>query len=534
MTDAIAADRTKPALPFLATGPLLLGLGAVVLAAEPTLWLIRTWRDPVYASHGYAVALAVAALIAWSVTSGPARSIQAAGSSDRTRRTALALLLATALVRLASQTLDIRLAGALALVIDLYAFALLLKLHHRPRPVAPVWLAVLFAFSLPLERVAQRTIGFALQQLSADGACLLLDTLAGPVSCTGVRILLDGTDVLVDLPCSGAQGLLLMLTLFAALAAVTRPRPGRAAVGLGIVLIAALVANSLRIAGLALGIAHQDALGGLSVMAWPWHDAIGLIALALGVAPLALWARTVPATGGGSRTDEALQSTADEPDRSPAYGRPRRDRRLAALLFLIAAVVIVSLPARPVDVARRSDPPALPGWIDGWHARPVPLSDREKAYFTRFGGGASRAGYGANALMLVRTTAPLRHLHAPDECLTGAGHEVRFLTTLHAGLSDAGGGPATLPVAVYHSTAPDGRAYRILVTFVSDRGEIATSVAEAVWRWLRTPDAAWTQVQRIVPAETPPEALFRWEVAVRTALDLPGAAPEARPSGRPS
>lgn len=525
MTSAIGRDRR----PFLLPPPntctgyrVLQGFGAAILAAKPAGWLIETWRDPVYASHGAVIALAVAGLAGWSLASGPPRIRGAARAPA-----ALALLAGTALIRLAGQVLGIHIIGALALVVDVYALGLLLRLPCRPRPLDPAWLAVLFGFSLPLERVLQRSVGFGLQQLSADGACRLLDTVAGSVSCQGTRILLNGTDVLVDLPCSGAQGLLLLLTLFAAAAAVTRPTPLRAAVGLVVTLAAALGANILRISALAIGIADPDAIGGVSEMAPPWHDAIGLAALAIGAAPVLAWASVVPAAGHGRPEDSAARTPSDGP-RTPS-DRPRATRfvrrlgpRPAALLFVIGAAVIVSLPARPIDVARRSDPPALPARLDGYRAVPDPLSEREAAYFTRYGGGAARAAYGPYGLMLVRTNAPLRHLHAPDECLTGAGHTVRFVTTLHDGFRS--GLP---PAAVYHSTAPDGRAYTILISFVSDRGETVPSVAEAVWRWLQAPGSQWTQVQRIVPADLPLSAVARWETAVAASLDLPGGRPPA-------
>jgi hypothetical protein len=72
---------------------------------------------------------------------------------------ALTLILVSATVRLAGQVLAINTVGALCLVLDVYALGLLLRLARRARPISPAWLAVVFAFSLPLERIVQRTIG---------------------------------------------------------------------------------------------------------------------------------------------------------------------------------------------------------------------------------------------------------------------------------------------------------------------------------------------------------------------------------------
>ncbi|MCK4867788.1 MAG: archaeosortase/exosortase family protein, partial [Alphaproteobacteria bacterium] len=147
---------------------ILFAVALGILALEPILWLVRTWRDPSYDSQGFLVFLIAAGLFAWSVTS------KRQDSNAPHRRRAVWLLIATAVIRLAGQVLAINTVGAIALVIDVYAIALLCGLHTRARAVSPGWLALCFAFSLPLERIVQRTIGYGLQNLSADGACIVL------------------------------------------------------------------------------------------------------------------------------------------------------------------------------------------------------------------------------------------------------------------------------------------------------------------------------------------------------------------------
>ena len=133
---------------------------ALVLAVEPVLWLTGTWRDPAYGSDGLAIFLVCAALFAWSASSSktaqPAR-----------RPLAIGLLAASALVRLAGQLAAVHTVSALTLVLDIYGIGLLAGLNQRARALSPGWLAVAFAFSLPLERLVQRALRFGLQQLSA-------------------------------------------------------------------------------------------------------------------------------------------------------------------------------------------------------------------------------------------------------------------------------------------------------------------------------------------------------------------------------
>ena len=40
-----------------------------ILALEPILWLVRTWRDPSYDSQGFLIFLIATGLFVWSVTS---------------------------------------------------------------------------------------------------------------------------------------------------------------------------------------------------------------------------------------------------------------------------------------------------------------------------------------------------------------------------------------------------------------------------------------------------------------------------------
>jgi exosortase/archaeosortase family protein len=416
-------------------------------------------------------------------------------------RRAVILLIATAAIRLAGQVLAVNTIGAIALAVDVYAIALLFGLHRRARAVSPGWLAICFAFSLPLERIVQRGIGYGLQSLSADGACGLLGSLFDNVACEGIRIVIAGKDVLVDLPCSGARSALLLLLLFCAAAAVTRPGLPSALAGLAVTLAAALAANILRISILAVGIARPDLLSGIDVMAQPWHDLIGLVALLGGGLPVVFWAGRVRRPSAPAAKSE--RSATQLPLRLPAL--------LPAAGFLVLALVIVNLPHRPVDVVRRDISIELPERLAGFRAQPIALSGQENAYFVQFGGAAAKAAYGPNSLLVVRTSAPLRHLHTPEDCLRGLGFTVEYLGVSYS--------PA--PTAIYRATAPDGTAWRVDVSFLSDEGHVTSNVAEAVWRWMQSPGSVWSAVQRITPMELPEADRATWDRAVFASLDLP-------------
>lgn len=479
---------TYARLPFSPARALLAG-GMLCVAYEPLRWLVNTWADPSYDSKGLYVFAVCAALFLWSVTSR-------AGAADaRSQKLAWFLLFFTLAVRATGQLFAINVIGALALVIDVFALGLLAGLPGRKRSLSPGWLAVFFAFSLPVERILQRTAGFALQSVSADGACAGLRAFVPDTVCEGLRILMEGKDVLVDLPCSGARMLVLLCIFYAALMAVARP-----SFRLGMAIIAAagvvaLAANVLRIMLLALGIAYPQHAG-VDVMAEPWHSIVGLCCLLLAALPGLFIAF------GRRETRRAARF-------QPVAFNGRGASAVPAAVFVCFALIAVSLPRKPVDVAAPAAAPHLPVYVGGDYGAPVELAAREVAYFTSYGGGAAKMRYGDNSIMIVRTSSPLRHLHAPDECLRGMGYSVEYKGLSHA----------PIPTALYNATGPDGRRWRIAVTFRSDSGLMTTNVSEAVWRWMQNRET-WQAIQRITPLSLPESAASAWDGAVIAALEL--------------
>jgi exosortase/archaeosortase family protein len=486
---------------------LLAGAAATVLAAQPAGWLIGTWTGPGYQDYPLLVFVAVVALFLWSVTS-PRDTL----NSERGRRLAIGLLLGTFLIRLASQLLAVNVIGAFALAIDVYALGLLAGLAGRRRRLSPGWLAVLFLFCLPVEPIFQRSVGYLLQQASAAGACQLLGAFFTPLDCAGTRIVLMGREVLVDVPCSGARLLTNLLMLFSVLGALIAPRARHAAIGMALTLFSAWAANTVRISVLAVGIVFQE-LSGVDVMSAPWHELIGLMSLALGVAPLLIWAHAIfPRQSPRRSEDPKERQRAVEPRRvGRDYGTSRPGWKLGCVTAALgAAVLLVHLTPQPLDVSAPVAAPSPPASLSGYRATDGALSDQERRYFTRYGGAAQRTFYGPFALLLVHTTSPLRHLHAPETCLEGAGHRVRYLTARFS----------QVPTAFYRSEDVEGQAFDVRVSYVSASGRVATSVSEVVWHWLKQPREAWTMVQRIAPASISRLELERWDAAVARAYNL--------------
>ncbi len=469
---------------------------ALLVAIHPAMWLINSWLDVSYASNGVWVAFLVLALFLFSVTS----QLKHASLPEFSP---LVLLAISAIVRLTSQYLGVNVIGALTLVVDVYAIGKWLGLDKRVRAVSPAWLSFLFLLALPLERVLQRSVGFGLQQLSASGACELLKVGSDTVTCNGVRILIAQKDVLVDLPCSGARVLIILLVAFAMMGTLARPSLRGTISGLGITLLSALTSNVIRISIMALGIAHPEYIANIDVMAAPWHELIGLVTVVLGLAPLLMWWHFC------TRSQHKVASRFQR-------GLLRRNYSLklqyaGTFALLVVSITAIALKPQPIDVAKGVEKPSLPMWLNGQIGTALALGERESVYFEQYGGYAARARYGENTLTLVRTSAPLRHLHAPDECLRGSGHEVRYLGIVRN----------IIPTAIYRSTDPDGRQWRVAVTFVSNQGEVTTNVAHAVWLWFKRPHSHWTMVQRVTPWVPDSLSAHSFDSEIARAFDIP-------------
>ncbi len=449
---------------------LLTALPLVGLAAEPARWLARTWSDPAWENDGWLAAALALGLALVSLRSGPP------ASRPGLDPVALGLLGGAAAARLVGRLLAVHLVGAAALVLDVAALARLGGLSSRPRPASPAALAALFALSLPLEGAAQRLFGFPLQLLAARLAELALSPFVSGLVRDGTLLSGPGVGLAVDLPCSGARGLTMGLALLFALLVSRRAGALQAAGLVGLALVGATAGNAARIVGLFLG-----AMAELPIAEEPLHSLFGLAGLLLGALPLVFAARALPAREPSGPSDAELPSPL---------------RFAAPALATVALVALVFVPERPLDVQARASAASLPERLGAFHGTPLQLSEAEERQLQRWGGQVEKRAYddglGAPIVALVsHTRAPLRHLHGPDRCLAAAGHRVERL----------GVRPGAVPVTLWRSTAPDGRVYRVETSLVSDRGEAAASIPEAIFRWARAPGATWTLVQRLTPWE---------------------------------
>jgi hypothetical protein len=276
-----------------------------------------------------------------------------------------------------------------------------------------------------------------------------------------------------------------------------------------VTLASALLANVIRISFLATFIAFPEKIGGIDVMAQPYHDLIGLVCLTLAALPLVCLS--------GRRVGKRLFacppiSTVPRGQTIKLFAHPTLilNDKFIALGFVLLAAVIICLPRQPLDVSDTRTALSLPVYLNGEYAQAVELSQKEQNYFTQYGGTALKSRYGDSSVLLIRSNSPLRHIHTPDDCLRGLGFDVQYQGVYYQ----------PLPTAVYLATAKDGSQWRVAVSFYSEQGQFTTNVSEVVWRWLQQPHSTWYALQRITPLYIPESTAKQWDNALFAALDL--------------
>lgn len=173
----------------------------------------------------------------------------------------------------------------------------------------------------------------------------------------------------------------------------------------------------------------------------------------------------------------------------PSWRRVRKPLTVLLVTGGVAFLFLLRFPPPPVDRGLDLTPPRLPARWGTHELVPLSLSVPERAFFAAVGGNAAKGRYGDATLLVIESTAPLRHLHSPTWCLAGLGHDVELI------------GYSTLPypAAHYRGKTPEGKAYDVESTFASSDGDLVAEVSEAIWRWLPGRTGTWRSIQVFRP-----------------------------------
>jgi exosortase/archaeosortase family protein len=279
---------------------------------------------------------------------------------------------------------------------------------ERWRETAPV--GALLALSLPVVASLQFFAGYPMRLLAAEGASALLRTASLPVVAEGAGLRLNDRLVLVDAPCSGVHMLWVALVMASAASAIAGTAPARLLLNLSAAIVLVLLGNVLRNALLFVK------ESGLWVLPDWTHEAIGVLAFTLVLAPLAVFCFR----------QQPVNSSLGSPNRcGPRLAASSQTRCLWApavfATMCLAAAVSAIGEGRPSAEWATSDEPEWPTHFQGRALIRLPMTPKESGWLKGFPGAAARFTDGEREVLVRRVDRPTRMLHPASDCFKGIG-----------------------------------------------------------------------------------------------------------------
>ncbi len=355
---------------------------------------------------------------------------------------------------------------------------------HRGMPPAGIVLGLL---SLPVLATLDFYLGYPLRLAAGWVAAGVLGILGDPVAISGISLVGDGFEVIIDRPCTGLR-YLWCGWFTAAVIGMIRQLRGRDfrlfAVATTTILFSA---NVLRITVL-------FALERAGFVGDTVHEFVGLAVFGLTLIPL---------IGIGTRLGAPLQKRSLQTQSHPTpISSFFRTAPLALLVCLIAS-------ARPLDFRPGPSPHTLPTTASDAHPRVpthllgyplVPHADSASSPIRSFFEShriRPQVFSLPHGLVLLRQTGhPSRAIHPADDCFRGAGFQVRPLPLWRD--------PFERTWRRFEVT----RASQTLTVYqlvVSTDGEQAyADISQWYWNALRLPRKSWNIWTLIVPSRSSP------------------------------
>ncbi len=397
---------------------LLLASSALVLVLPLLPWFVARSRSTESWS-GLVLIVGGAAAWAWALRRcGPPPTPQLAG----------AVVVGGAVVAVGA-AVDVRLVGALGAAAVVWGAVPLLwprrqTVFQASSSAAALLSLALLALGLPLAGDID-VIGFPLRQLSAQLAASVLPVLGVPVAFAETVLVTEAGVADVEAPCAGLSTIrLLVATVLVAAIMAPRLRAHLRRAGAAVVaaVVVAVVGNASRVTILsALVLSPDSHARRLDEVARVVHVPLGALVF-LVAAAVALWVLLSGAPAATTTTTATTTATT------------------ATTAVVMAAIGAVGF-AGGATVWRLEQGPR-PVAFEGCSGDDerilssigpsVPLSEAEAGLYTRHALMASKrallddvgAGDSAVGEVLFVKAASLRAIHAPERCLSGAGHRV--------------------------------------------------------------------------------------------------------------
>lgn len=330
------------------------------------------------------------------------------------------------------------------IVSALLALAVCGVLLHRTLPVSlNSGDFALLALSLPVVASLNYYLGYPLRLLACQMSAVMLNIGGLAVNVQGTEILSNNSIVGIDPPCSGIKMLWVALYLGATCASLRGLRAAQTLKLLAISLLAAIVANALRVSSLFYvesGIVQVSGIWHTFV-----HSGVGVGIFALAAMALVKLAYMLPSAGNsaapeldrspraaliGESAKKRNQHAIDINNRADKNNNNNKYMPIAIGCVLTLCVVAAALPftfAR--DLASGSDA-TFAGWpsqFEGQQLEPIKLADVTERFAKQFPGKIAVYTTGKCRVVYRWVTRPTLQLHPSSNCYKASGYEIKWL-----------------------------------------------------------------------------------------------------------
>ncbi|CAN5457283.1 hypothetical protein BH10CYA1_BH10CYA1_27250 [soil metagenome] len=307
------------------------------------------------------------------------------------------------------------------IVSALIALAICAVLLHRTLPISlnPGDFA-LVALSLPVVASLNYYLGYPMRILACQMAAVMLNIGGLAVNVQGTEILSNNSIVGIDPPCSGIKMLWVALYLSATCASLRELRTAQTLKLLAISLLAAIVANALRVSSLFY------VESGIVQVSGVWHtvvhSGVGVAIFALSAAALVKVAYMLPSDTEAKKPLTDVSTAIDT----------KANKHLPIAIGCVSALFVVAA-SLPVALNHASDKVTdanFAGWptqFEGQLLEPIKLADVTERFAKEFPGKIAVYTTGKSRVVYRWVPRPTLQLHPSSNCYKGSGYEIKWL-----------------------------------------------------------------------------------------------------------
>ena len=278
----------------------------------------------------------------------------------------------------------------------------------------------LIVLSLPVVASLNFYLGYPLRLAVTACAVPLLNINGFAASCQGTSICWSNQVVEIDAPCSGIRMLWAGLYLAATLASLRCLTLRNGFLFMALSVVAALVANVLRVTSLfylETGVISLPDQYNTAV-----HEGVGVAVffmLAIGLLLVA-----------GAIARSQSQVTDGAPEKSQSAEVVKNPLNVPCLaICVLSALTSVALEMCSFSGGQKQTPSAVqwPATFDGQYMRPVPLSRAAAEFAQGFPGQIAVFNAGISTVVYRHIDRATRQLHPAADCYRAAGYQIKYL-----------------------------------------------------------------------------------------------------------